>query len=151
MRKKGRECQAFHMLPSLGVWCILWCLQSTKLFCYCLVSPFQHNPTHARLKAVKILFCYLCGTTGYMLCYQVGDTRLSGFIDAYWSGYLDEHKSKSAYAFLLNGVVISSSSKKQLADGCLPWSHNIFYPRQLFSKLYVLEESYKVLEWYRML
>ena len=49
----------------------------------------------------------------YVLCYQDKSLRLEGYNDADWGGDLDERKSTSGYAFLLNNGAISWSSKKQ--------------------------------------
>ena len=50
----------------------------------------------------------------YVLCYQGLDLRLIGYNDADWGSDLDECKSTSSYALLLNNGVITWSSKKQL-------------------------------------
>jgi hypothetical protein len=49
----------------------------------------------------------------YVLCYQGSNLRLIGYSDADWGSDLDEHKSTSGYAFLLNNGAISWNSKKQ--------------------------------------
>ena len=49
-----------------------------------------------------------------MLCYQgKKDLRLIGYSDADWVGDIDQSKSTSGYAFLLNDNAILWSSKKQ--------------------------------------
>ena len=62
---------------------------------------------------MKRILRYLKGTSYYVLCYQGKDLHLAGYIDADWGGDLDQHKSTSTYAFLLNDCTISWSSKKQ--------------------------------------
>lgn len=91
----------------------MMCTRPDICFAVGLVSRFQSNPGHAHWKAVKKILRYLRGTMDYMLCYQGGDTRLCGYTDTDWGGDLDERKSTSGYAFLLNGAAISWSSKKQ--------------------------------------
>lgn len=83
--------------------------------CYdvCLVSRYQYNPGRRHWSAVKRILRYLKGTTDYFLCYQGNDLTLMGYADADWDGDLDERKSTSGYAFLLNGGCISWRSKKQ--------------------------------------
>eukprot|EP00253_Pinus_taeda_P031926 PITA_31926 len=60
----------------------------------------------------------LCGTSDYGFCYQ-GRPRLDrvmdlcGFVDAYWSGDLDQRRSTSAYVFNLFGGVVIWMSKRQ--------------------------------------
>ena len=48
-----------------------------------------------------------------MLCYQEPDLHLDGYGDADQGGDLDERKSTSGYAFLLNGWAITWCGKKQ--------------------------------------
>ena len=49
-----------------------------------------------------------------MLCYQgKKDLRLIGYSNADWGGDIDQSKSTSGYAFLLNDSSILWSSKKQ--------------------------------------
>ena len=62
---------------------------------------------------MKRILIYLKGTSYYVLCYQGKDLHLAGYTDADWGGDLDQHKSTSTYAFLLNDCTISWSSKKQ--------------------------------------
>jgi hypothetical protein len=64
--------------------------------------------------AVKRILRYLKGTSNYMLCYQgKKDLRLIGFSDADWGGDVDQSKSTSGCAFLLNDSAILWRSKKQ--------------------------------------
>ena len=58
-------------------------------------------------KQWKEYFRYLKGTTDYMLCYQASDLHLIGYSDADWGSDLDQRKSTSGYAFLLNNGAIS--------------------------------------------
>ena len=83
--------------------------------CYAigLVRRFQSNPGLAHWKAVKRILRYLRGTTNYILCYQGLDLCMISYSDADWGSDLDERKSTSEYAFLLNNGAITWSSKKQ--------------------------------------
>ena len=84
--------------------------------CYAvgLISRFQSNPGQKHWMAVKRILRYLKGTLDYMLCYQgKKDLRLIGYSDADWRGDVDQCKSSSGYAFLLNDSTILWSSKKQ--------------------------------------
>ena len=78
-----------------------------------LVNRFQSNPGIAHWKVVKRILRYLKWTVDYVLCYQGSDLRMIGYSDADWGSDLDEHKSTSRYAFLLNNGAITWSSKKQ--------------------------------------
>ena len=79
-----------------------------------LVSRYQSNPGQKYWMTVKRILRYLYGTSDYMLCYQgKKDLRLIGYSDADWGGDIDQFKSTSGYAFLLNNCAILWSSKKQ--------------------------------------
>ena len=82
--------------------------------CYAvgLASRFQSNLGIKHWMSVKRIQRYLKGTTDYVLCYQGKDLRLIGYIDADWGCDLDQRKSTSGYAFLLNDCAISWCSKK---------------------------------------
>ncbi|XP_038713441.1 secreted RxLR effector protein 161-like [Tripterygium wilfordii] len=67
-----------------------------------LVTRFQSNPGPEHWKAVKRILRYLKGTMNYMLVYQGKDLRLFGYCDVDWGGDVDERKSTSGYAFILN-------------------------------------------------
>ena len=62
---------------------------------------------------VKRILRYMKGTSYYVLCYKGKDLHLIGYTNADWGGNLDQHKSTSGYAFLLNDCTISWSNKKQ--------------------------------------
>ena len=82
--------------------------------CYVgLVNRFQSNLGLAHQKAVKRILRYLKGTADYILCYQGSDLHIIGYSDADWDSDLNERKSTSGYAFLLNNGAITQSSKKQ--------------------------------------
>ena len=72
-----------------------------------MASIYQSNLGQEHWKAVKRILRYLKGTLEYSLCYQGKELRLKGYIDADWGGDLDERKSTSGFAFLLNNGAIS--------------------------------------------
>ena len=79
-----------------------------------LVSWYQSNPGQKHWMIVKRILWYLKGTSDYMLWYQVKeDLWLIGYSDVDCRGDIDQSKSISGYAFLLNDSVILWSSKKQ--------------------------------------
>jgi len=79
-----------------------------------LVSRYQSNPGQKHWMTVKRILQYLKGTSNYMLCYQgKKDLRLIGFSDADWGGDVDQSKSTSGCAFLLNDSAILWRRKKQ--------------------------------------
>lgn len=111
------EIQAMIKVPySSAVGSLMYAMLCTRPdICYAvgLVSRFQVNPGVAHWKAVKKILRYLKGTMDYSLVYQGKDLKLIGYSDADWAGDLDERKSTSGYAYILNGGAISWSSKKQ--------------------------------------
>ena len=78
-----------------------------------LVSRYQSNPGQKHGSAIKRILTYLKGTADYSLCYEGGGLRIVGYSDADLGGDLNECKSTSGYAFLLNRGAITWSSKKQ--------------------------------------
>ncbi|XP_065628547.1 secreted RxLR effector protein 161-like [Quercus suber] len=95
---------------------LMYAMMYTRLdICYAvgLVSRFQSNPGLAHWKAAKRILRYLKGTADYVLCYHGSDLRMIDYSDANWGSDLDERKSTSGYAFLLNNGAITWSSKKQ--------------------------------------
>jgi hypothetical protein len=91
----------------------MMCTQSDICYAVGLVSRFQSNPGQSHWKAVKRILRYLKGTIDYVLCYKGSNLCLVGYSDANWGSDLDECKSTSGYAFLLNNGAITWSSKKQ--------------------------------------
>ena len=90
----------------------MMCTRSDICYVVGLVSIFQSNPSPKHWMAVKRILRYLKGTSDYVLCYQGKDLCLAGYIDANWGDDLDQCKSTSEYAFLLNDCAIAWSSKK---------------------------------------
>eukprot|EP00253_Pinus_taeda_P014864 PITA_14864 len=83
-----------------------------------VLSKFMSKPGKEHWTVVKWVFRYLCGTSGYGLCYQgrPGLDRaldIRGFVDADWAGDLDQRRSTSGYVFNLFGGAVSWMSKKQ--------------------------------------
>ena len=75
------------------------------------VSQYSVNPDSSHWTAVKRILRYLAGAPNCGLCYGLFGSR-AGFTDAYWANG-EDRKSISGYTFLLNGVAISWTSKKQ--------------------------------------
>ena len=115
--KTSEEKERMARVPyASAVGSLMYAMMCTRPdICYAvgLVSRFQSNPGIAHWKAVKRILRYLKGTSDYMLCYQSPDLQMVGYSDADWGGDIDERKSTSGYAFLLNGGAITWSSKKQ--------------------------------------
>ena len=79
-----------------------------------MVSHFMPEPHELNWKAAKCILHYIQGTHTYGICYAAG-TRLQlvGYIDSYYVGDLDSHKSTSRYMFHLSFGLICWQSGKQ--------------------------------------
>ena len=83
-----------------------------------VLNRFMSKPRKEHWATMKRIFRYMCGTSGYGLCYQgrSGLDRIPdihGFVDADRAGDLDQRRSKSGYVFNLFGGAVSWMSKKQ--------------------------------------
>ena len=116
--KTSKERETMSRVPySNAVGSLMYPMMCTRPnICYVvgLVSRYQSNLGSENWKAVKRIMRYLKGTADYCLCYQEADLCLRGYTNANYGGDLDERKSTSGYAFLLNNGAISWSSKKQI-------------------------------------
>eukprot|EP00253_Pinus_taeda_P020868 PITA_20868 len=83
-----------------------------------VLSRFMSKPRKKHWITVKRVFRYWCGTRDYGLCYQ-GRSRLDkvldirGFVDADWTGDLDQRRSISGHVFNLFGGAVNWMSKRQ--------------------------------------
>ena len=91
----------------------MMCTQPDICYVVGLVSRFQSNLGLAHWKAVKRILRHLKGIADYILCYQGSYLHMIGYSDADWGSDLNERKSTSRYAFLLNNGAIIWTSKKQ--------------------------------------
>ena len=65
-------------------------------------------------QAVKKIFHYLKDTVNYGLFYKKSERNvLVGFNDSDYASDLEDRKSTYGYVFLLSGIAVSWSSKKQ--------------------------------------
>ena len=81
-------------------------IQPDIAFPVLLLAQFMENPGKIHWEAIKWIFCYLLGTKEWKLMYGTTD-----YMDT--DGSLQEHHHAiSGYVFLMNGGVISWSSKK---------------------------------------
>ena len=60
----------------------MMCTRPNICYVVGLASKFQYNPGIKHWMAVKRILRYLKGTTNYVLCYQVRDLRVIGYMDA---------------------------------------------------------------------
>jgi hypothetical protein len=86
---------------------VMMCTHPDIYYTIELVSRYQSNHGQKHWIVVKKILWYLKGTSNYMLCYQEKkDLWLIGYFDADWEGDIDQSKSTSGYAFLLNDSAI---------------------------------------------
>lgn len=77
------------------------------------VSRYMNNPGKTHWEAVKWILRYLRGTTDKALCFQGGDTTLTGYVDADLAGNIDVRKSTTGYVYTLGGTAVSWVSQLQ--------------------------------------
>jgi len=61
---------------------VMLCTRPNICFAVGLVSRYQSNPGLAHWQDVKRIMRYLRGITDLVLCYQGGDIKLRGYLDA---------------------------------------------------------------------
>lgn len=87
--------------------------------CYAVgvISRFMNEPRKSHLIAAKRILRYVKGTANYGLVFPAnrGEDQLDliGYSDSDWCGDRVDRRSTSGYVFMLNGVAICWSSKKQ--------------------------------------
>ena len=78
------------------------------MFVASLLSRFMHSPSHLHLEAAKRVLRYFQGTIKLGIKYFKNmKLKLIGHCDTDWSGYVDDMKNTSGYAFFLGSGVIS--------------------------------------------
>ena len=94
---------------------LMYCAVATQpniSFAVGLLAQFMENPGRVHWEGVKRIFCYLLGMKGWKLTYGSNARGLEGYTDA--DGSTQEHQCAIlGYTFLMNGGMISWSSKKQ--------------------------------------
>lgn len=84
------------------------------MFFVSLISRFMSRPTELHFQAAKRALRYLRGTVNYGILYKKGGVEeLVAFTDSDYAGDVEDRKSTSGYAFLMNGSAVAWSSKKQ--------------------------------------
>ncbi len=77
-----------------------------------VLARFMSKPSTAHWLAAKAVVRYLAGTTDYGIVFGKEES-LHGFCDADYGGDIDTRRSTTGYVFMLNGGVISWSSRLQ--------------------------------------
>ena len=78
-----------------------------------VMARYMANPKIEHWIAAKGVLRYLAGTTEYHIKFGGGSTQLVGYCDADYAGDIDTRRSTTGYVFLMNGGVISWSSRLQ--------------------------------------
>lgn len=93
---------------------LMLCTRPDIAYAISQLSRFAANPTEKHKTAVKHLFRYLKGTSGFGLVFDSShrDRGLFGYTDANWARDHDR-RSTGGYLFLLFGTVLTWSSKRQ--------------------------------------
>ena len=92
---------------------VMMCTRPYICYAVGLASRFLSNMGIKHWMEMKRILRYLKGTTDYVMCYQGRDLRLIVIQMLIGGGDLDQPKSMSGYAFLLNDCTISWGSKKE--------------------------------------
>ncbi|XP_060675877.1 secreted RxLR effector protein 161-like [Ziziphus jujuba] len=84
------------------------------MFTASLLARFMHCPTKKHLGTAKRVLRYVKSTLDYGIEYIKGkQIVLVGYFDSDWSGFMDDMKSTSGYAFSFGSGVFSWASVKQ--------------------------------------
>lgn len=96
--------------------CLMYLSHMTRpdiCFATCLLSRFNNNPGEKHWGAAKRILRYLKGTRDMKLTYMQEESDLVGYCDADYAGNIDDSRSTSGYAFIMQGAAISWSTKAQ--------------------------------------
>ena len=79
------------------------------------VNKYMANPSREHWNAVKWIFRYLNGTTGYGILFarQHGDNSVVGYVNSNYAGNIDDIRSTTSYVFTLSGRPICWRSTLQ--------------------------------------
>lgn len=77
------------------------------------LSKFNANPTTKHMESAKRALRYLKHTSNLGLLYGGKDAELYGYTDSDFAADVDNRRSTSGYAFLLNGACVHWKSKQQ--------------------------------------
>jgi hypothetical protein len=71
------------------------------------------KPAVSHWQAALTVLRYVAGTANFGIIYKPGDSTLVGYADADYAGDIDTRRSTTGYVYILNGGVISWSSRLQ--------------------------------------
>lgn len=100
----------------LAIGALLWII-NVKLdisFTIFTMAQFTSNPTLTHILTIKRIFCYLNGTTDYVICYgNNNNSKLYGYVDSDWNDCQQTFCSITGYIFFKNRDVVSHFLKQQ--------------------------------------
>lgn len=85
------------------------------MYAVSLLNRYMSRPTELHHSTAKRILRYLQGTTMFGILYKRGESHeLIGFTDSDYVGSVEDGRNTSHYVFMLSGVVVTWSSRKQL-------------------------------------
>ena len=91
------------------------CTHSNIFYAVKVVACYISAPGHVHTKAVKHIYCYLCGTLDYKLIYQSteGPNEPVVYLDSDWTGDHNDQKFITGFVTCLsNGAIIWALHKQ---------------------------------------
>lgn len=96
--------------------CLMYLSHLTRpdiCFATTFLSRFNNDPGEKHWIAAKRILRYLKGTQEKRLTYMMDDGDLTGYCDSDYANDIDNRRSTSGYAFIMQGAAISWTSKQQ--------------------------------------
>lgn len=96
--------------------CLMYLSHMTRpdiCFATVFLSRFNKYPGTKHWVAAKRILRYLQGTCDKKLTYMKDENELIGYCDADHAGNIDDRRSTSGYAFIMQGAAISWAAKAQ--------------------------------------
>ncbi|XP_062014077.1 uncharacterized mitochondrial protein AtMg00810-like [Rosa rugosa] len=112
--KNGVEVDATFYKHVVGSLMYLTATRPDLMYAVSLISRYMSQPTELHLMAAKRVLRYVKGTVNFGIFYKKeGNKDLAAFTDSDYAGCLEDRKSTSGYAFILNSRAVAWSLRKQ--------------------------------------
>jgi hypothetical protein len=113
--ENGIEMDGSFFKQLIGSMMYLTATRPDIMYAVSLLSRYMSRPTELHHSATKIILRYLQGTTMFGILYRRGGSHeLIGFTDNDYAGSVEDRRSTLGYIFMLSGVAVTWSSRKQL-------------------------------------